>query len=57
MKGEAEVQVYRTVQLASNWVEAETFVPPYLQWVAHMFPKGPNHLYPMIREEAPTDVD
>lgn len=55
--GEAEVQVYRPVKVASDWGEAGIRMTAYLQWLAQAVPKGPNHLYTLIREEAVTSVD
>ena len=42
-KGEPELLVYRPV-------DVENTLTPYLQILAKAGPKGPNHLYRMIRE-------
>ena len=57
VRGEAEVQVYRPVKVASDWGEAGKRMTAYVLWLAQAAPKGPNHLYTLIREEAPTNVD
>lgn len=55
--GEAEVQVYRLVKVASDWEKAGKGVTTYLQWLTQAVPKGPSHLYTLIREEALTSFD
>ena len=43
MKGEPELPIYRPVVVESG-------LTPYLQLLAKIGPRGPNHLYTMIRE-------
>ena len=57
VRGEAEMQVYPSVNIASNWGEAGRRMTASLQRFAQAAPKGPNHVYTLICEEAPTSVD
>ena len=57
VRGEAEVQVYRSVSIASNWGEAWRRMTASLQRFAQAAPKGPNHVNTLICEEVPTSVD
>ena len=57
VRGGGEVQVYPSGKVGSGWGGVGKGVSSYLRWLARVGPKGPSHLYRLVREEGSADLD